>query len=183
MLTGNLVRLRPIEMSDLDRYWTWVNDSEAMEHVAVRALYSRAEEEEILSKLVMQTQPPEVVLAIEVAAEERHIGSVALHDISSKERRATLGIMIGDKAYWNRGIGTDTVQTILRYGFEELNLNRIDLTVDENNPRGIACYRKCGFVEEGRLRQHRFAKGRYWDTVVMSVLAEEFFAAQGRSEA
>jgi RimJ/RimL family protein N-acetyltransferase len=183
MLTGKLVRLRPIEMTDLDRYWGWINDSEAMRHVAVRALYSRTEEEEILRKLVTQTQPPEVTLAIEVASEGRHIGSVALHEIRGIERRATLGIMIGDKASWDHGYGTDTVQTMLRYGFEELNLNRIDLTVDEDNARGIACYRKCGFIEEGRLRQHRFAQGRYWDTIVMAVLAEEFFAARGRSVA
>ena len=182
MLTGKLVRLRPIEMTDLERYWTWVNDAEAMQHVGARALYSRAEEEEILGKLVMHTTPPEVALAIELSADGRHIGSVALHDISPKERRATLGIMIGDKTCWDRGYGTDAVLTMLRYGFEELNLNRIDLMVDEGNGRGIACYRKCGFIEEGRLRQHRFYKGRYEDTLIMAVLAGDFFAANGRSE-
>jgi RimJ/RimL family protein N-acetyltransferase len=103
--------------------------------------------------------------------------------MNSDDRRATLGIMIGDKACWSRGFGTDAILTVLRYGFEELNLNRVDLTCDERNGRGIACYRKCGFAEEGRMRQHRFSKGRYWDTLVMAVLADEFFATEGRSEA
>lgn len=91
--------------------------------------------------------------------------------------------MIGDKDCWSRGYGTDSILTLLHYGFEEPNLNRIDLTCDERNCRGIACYRRCGFVEEGRMRQHRFPKGRFWDTVVMGVLADDFFAARGRPAA
>jgi RimJ/RimL family protein N-acetyltransferase len=89
--------------------------------------------------------------------------------------------MIGDKEYWSRGYGTDAILTMLRYGFEELNLNRVDLTCDQRNARGIACYLKCGFIEEGRMRQHRFAKGRYWDTVIMANFAEAFFETHGRS--
>src|SRR5690606_6936574 len=90
------------------------------------------------------------------------------------DRSAVLGIMIGEKTHWNRGYGTDAIMTMLAYGFDALNLHRIELTVSEDNARGIACYRKCGFVEEGRLRQNRFARGRYWDSLLMSVLAEEF---------
>ena len=62
----------------------------------------------------------------------------------------------------------------MRFAFEEMNLNRVYLTTDENNSRALACYRKCGFREEGRLRQDRFLEGRYWDTIVMGVLREEF---------
>jgi diamine N-acetyltransferase len=59
-----------------------------------------------------------------------------------------------------------------------MNLNRVWLTVDEDNARGIACYRKCGFVEEARLRQDRFGGGRYHDTLIMGVLATEFHALE-----
>ncbi len=64
-----------------------------------------------------------------------------------------------------------------------MNLHRVDLHVDERNGRAIACYRKVGFVEEGRLRDDRFAKGKYWATLVMGILEAEFRArqAEGRS--
>jgi RimJ/RimL family protein N-acetyltransferase len=78
--------------------------------------------------------------------------------------------MIGEKAYWSKGYGTDAMRTFLRFGFEEMNLNRIDLTVDARNGRAIACYRKCGFVEEARLRQDRYSEGAYHDTLIMAVV-------------
>ena len=178
VLTGNLVRLRPIEPTDLERYYTWINDPEVARFLATRWLYSMAEEEEFVRTAAKQTRPPEVKLAIDTLEDGRHIGSVNLHAIQMEDRRATLGVMIGDKSYWDHGYGSDAIRTIVRYGFEELNLQRVDLTCDERNERGIACYRKCGFVEEGRMRKHRFAGGRYWDTVMMAVLVDDYFAGR-----
>ena len=63
---------------------------------------------------------------------------------------------------------------MLRFAFEELNLHRVSLTVLDTNERAIACYRKCGFVEEGRLREDWYQEGRYHDLIVMGVLAPEF---------
>jgi RimJ/RimL family protein N-acetyltransferase len=179
MLTGELVRLRAIEMDDLDRYLAWVNDEEVMRFVAASALpVSRSSEEEFLRRLVTQTHPPEITYAIEAVEGGHHIGSVALHRIGGPARHAELGIMIGDKAYWNRGFGTEAVRTMIAFAFDELNLNRVSLTVDEDNARGIACYRKCGFIEEGRLRQDRYRGGEYRDPIVMGVLREEFRTSQ-----
>ena len=129
MLTGKLVQLRPVELTDLDRYFHWINDPEVAQFLDARSLYSIAQEEEFVRRATLQTRPPEVTLAIETLADSRHIGSVSLHAIHSEDRRGRLGIMIGDKTCWDRGFGTDAILTMLRYGFEELNLNRIDLTV------------------------------------------------------
>jgi RimJ/RimL family protein N-acetyltransferase len=181
VLVGKLVRLRPIEPGDRDRYFEWINDLEVAQFLEARGLYSMAQEDEFVRAATLQTRPPTIVLAIETLEESRHIGSIDLRQIHEQDRRGTLGIMIGDKEYWSRGYGTDAILTMLRYGFEELNLNRVDLTCDQRNARGIACYLKCGFIEEGRMRQHRFAKGRYWDTVIMANFAEAFFETHGRS--
>jgi hypothetical protein len=64
--------------------------------------------------------------------------------------------------------------TVLRFAFHQMNLNRVSLEAFESNERALACYRKCGFREEGRLRQDRFKHGRYYDTIVMGVLRKEF---------
>ena len=84
--------------------------------------------------------------------------------------------MIGDHDYWSHGYGTDAITTLLRYAFDEMNLHRVWLEVLDDNTRGIACYRKCGFVEEGRKRQDRYRSGSYHDTLVMGVLEDEFRA-------
>jgi RimJ/RimL family protein N-acetyltransferase len=69
--------------------------------------------------------------------------------------RAELGISIHDKTQWSKGLGTDAVRLVVDYAFEELDLNRVELTTDEENARAIRCYEKVGFVREGLLRQHR----------------------------
>jgi RimJ/RimL family protein N-acetyltransferase len=170
-------------MSDLDRCLTWINDPEVTAFMAgqLRYPFSRESEEEWLRGAVTRTRPPEIGLAIETLAEGRHIGSVGLHQVSAETRKAGFGIMIGDKECWNRGYGTDATLIILRFAFDEMNLNRVWLEVHDDNARAIACYRKCGFVEEGRLRQHRFKGGAYHDTIVMGVLASEFEALQPRA--
>ena len=178
MLTGTLVRLRAYEMDDLDRCLAWINDREVVQYISAAAAFpvSRAQEEEWLRQTVTQTRPPEITYAIETLAESRHIGSVSFHDVRGNARKAALGIMIGDKACWNHGYGTDAIVTMLRFGFDELNLNRVWLEVHDDNARAIACYRKCGFMEEGCLRRDRYRDGAYHDTLIMAVLGEEFRA-------
>ena len=62
-----------------------------------------------------------------------------------------------------------------------MNLHRIDLYVDAENERAIACYRKCGMTEEGCLRAARYQRGRYSDQLVMGILRDEFYAKWGRA--
>ena len=85
--------------------------------------------------------------------------------------------MIGEKAYWSKGYGSDAVTTLVRFAFEEMNLNRVELHVYDFNLRGQAAYRKCGFREEGRMRDAHHTEGRFHDVVVMAVLRDEWVAA------
>jgi RimJ/RimL family protein N-acetyltransferase len=176
MIEGTLVNLRAQEMSDLERMTRWVNDREVTRSLSVRYPWSSGTEEAWLRN---RTSTPvahgDVSFAIETKAGV-HIGSTGLHHASSENRDAELGIMIGEKAYWSKGYGTDAVATLVRFAFEEMNLNRIELRVFDFNERAQASYRKCGFIEEGRMRQSHYADGAYCDVVVMSVLREEWAA-------
>ncbi|TMG02737.1 MAG: GNAT family N-acetyltransferase [Chloroflexi bacterium] len=67
---------------------------------------------------------------------------------------------------------------VLRYAFEDLELNRVELTTDEDNRRAIRCYEKCGFAREALLRQHRLIDGKFGNTLVMAVLREEWESGQ-----
>ena len=113
------------------------------------------------------------MLAIETA-EGVHIGNVGLHRIDWKNRNAEPGIAIGEKEYWNRGYGTDAIRTLLGLAFREMNLHRVFLRVDADNARGIRCYEKAGFRQEGTLREAVFKAGIYHDQYVMSILRSEF---------
>ena len=85
-----------------------------------------------------------------------------------------MGVFIGDKEYRGQGYGTEAVKLILDFGFNYLNLNNIKLDLKEFNQRALACYKKCGFKEYGRRRKCNFINGKYYDTIEMDILAEEF---------
>ncbi len=102
------------------------------------------------------------------------VGACSLEgmDARARARGATLGVWIG-RPYWNRGYGTDAVRTLCRFGFRQMNLQRVELAVFDNNPRARRAYEKVGFKEEGRLRRAHFVGGRYVDIVWMGLLSEE----------
>ncbi|MGB2694812.1 MAG: GNAT family protein [Dehalococcoidia bacterium] len=177
MLEGKLVNLRSVEQADVERMYTWINDREVTRFMAARYPYSHADEE----RLVHEEAPnsfQRVWLAIETK-DRVHIGGIDLFEVRPEDRKASLGVMIGDKPYWSNGYGSDAIITLLRFAFHEMNLNRVWLHTFEFNHRAYACYLKCGFQEEGRLRQHYYAEGRYWDSVVMGILRHEFEALHG----
>ncbi len=174
MIEGEKVRLRPIEREDLPRFVRWFADPEVRRHLVVYLPFSLAQEERWYEDLQERIRRNESVLLAIETLEGVHIGNVGLHRINWKDRHAELGIVIGEKAYWGKGYGTDAIRTLLRFAFEEMNLHRVYLRVDEDNPRGIRCYEKCGFREEGRLRETVFREGQYHDQVVMSILRAEF---------
>jgi RimJ/RimL family protein N-acetyltransferase len=173
MIIGERVRLRPIERDDLPRFVKWFSDPEVRRHLAVYLPFSQAEEERWFeSRLERRGQQEDVVLAIETL-DGIHIGSVGLHRINWKDRNAELGIVIGEKAYWDQGYGGDAICTLLRFAFREINLHRVYLRVDADNARAIRCYEKAGFRLEGALRDNVFRDGVYHDQQMMSVLASE----------
>ena len=108
-------------------------------------------------------------------ATEQAIGRGMLFSIDLVNRGAMLGIIIGEKAYWGKGYGTDATRLLLEYTFTLLNLNSVMLGVFTRfNERAIACYRRVGFREIGRRRQARIIGGQKHDAILMDILAEEF---------
>ena len=99
------------------------------------------------------------------------IGSVRLAPIDLANRSARFGIGIYDPDRLGDGLGSEATLLAVRYGFEALQLHRISLTVLADNHRAIAAYRKCGFVEEGRLRDTLWRDGCWHDDIVMAIVA------------
>lgn len=108
-----------------------------------------------------------------VDAEATLLGFVALEGAKTRERCATLSVMIGPP-YQGQGFGTHAVEAALAYGFTELNLKRIELQASAFNDAALMTYRKVGFMEEGRRRQCIFRGGEYHDQVLMGLLVGEW---------
>jgi len=176
MIFGEKVRLRPIERDDLPRFVEWFGDPEVRRHLLVYLPFSMAQEERWFENLLGRLERQEDLLMAIETAEGVHIGNTGLHSIDWKNRNAELGIVIGEKPYWNQGYGTDAIRTLLGLAFREMNLHRVFLRVDVDNGRGLRCYEKAGFRREGTLREVVFKEGAYHDQYIMSILESEFEA-------
>ena len=105
--------------------------------------------------------------------DDRFIGTARLHGLDEHDRRARYAIGILDGSLLGRGIGRDVTLSVLRYAFGDLGLHRVDLRVLAFNERAIGCYRRCGFVEEGREREAVRIGEQWHDEVIMGVLARD----------
>jgi RimJ/RimL family protein N-acetyltransferase len=170
-LDGDKVRLRPTTADDLPHFVRWLSDPEVTQHLGsdVRFQPPTMEDEERWFQDTAQ-DPNKTNWTIE-AKSGLILGSIDLRNISTSNAWGELGILIGDKHQWDKGYGTDAVRTLVRYAFEELRLHRVQLTVSEENKRGIKCYWKCGFIREGMLYENRKRPdGTYANTVMMGIL-------------
>lgn len=102
------------------------------------------------------------------------IGQCALFDFQEVHRTCELGITIGDSAYWGKGYGRDAVELLVAFAFRYRNVRRVYLTTHAANERAYRCYVACGFVEEGRLREHVWHDGGYVDLIQMGLLRAEW---------
>lgn len=171
MFKGQKAVLRAVTRVDMERQWIAENDPELFyldggrpRPTSPEALYKHFDEN--------TQRDDEIEFAIE--ADGKYIGHCGLHSFDYTARVCELGIEIGDKAYWGQGYGRDAIRLLLAYAFEHMNMHRVWLTTHSENVRAIRCYTACGFVEEGRLRQHIYVRGHYVDRVTMGILREEF---------
>ena len=178
-LRGELVYLRPAERDDLDRFVQWFSDAETTRNLAMRAPFSRAMEEQWFEHMVSEQGKSTYHFVICRLTDDAPIGTAGLHNLDLVNGNAEFGISIGEKGEWNKGYGTDTLNTICDFGFGELRLERIELQVYAGNARARRSYEKAGFALEGTLRNRHFAEGRYQDVLIMGILRDEW-AAQDR---
>jgi len=87
----------------------------------------------------------------------KHIGNCSYYSIDEAKDEAELGIMIGNRDYWDKGYGTDTVTTLVNYIFHQTKLKRIYLKTLDSNIRAQKCFQKCGFTPYGHMVRDGFS--------------------------
>jgi len=180
---GRQLYLRPLERTDLtERYQSWLNDPEVTVYMETGVFPTTLQQLERYYQAVTSS-PDQVILAVVHQESDLHIGNVKLGPINWVHRRAALGILIGDKEYWGKGLGTEAVSLAVEYGFYRLNLHRISLGVFEEHKSAVRCYQKVGFKIEGHLRQDVFRDGQYKNGLWMGLLRSEYKSLSGNGPA
>lgn len=169
MYEGKRVRLRAFENGDLMPALQYNNDFATMKGASAGMLLPSTEEDEarFMAKQTSYTGG-EYQFAIETLSERLFIGQCGFIKVNWRSRFAEIAIIIGNEADRGKGYGEDAVNLLCRIAFEEMNLHKLKASVFDFNGAAVRCYRKCGFREEGRLKDELFRCGKYCDVILMA---------------
>lgn len=150
-ITGSKVILREKSLSDARNDYTWRIDPELAQLDAAPVLATSFAHYLLnyTNELRFPTSNSQR-FAVDTA-DGKHIGNCVYYDINDVKGEAELGIMIGDRDYWNKGYGTDAVTTLVSHIFQETGLKRIYLKTLKSNKRAQKSFKKSGFNPCGYL--------------------------------
>lgn len=172
-IKGKIVTLRAMEIEDQEMLREMVNDPE-IEKMVGGYSYPTSKEQQVNWFKTNYNSQNNLRLIIETE-EDGAIGFANIVNIDWKNRSAFHGIKIANKKFRSKGIGTDTVMAVMKYAFEELQLNRLDGSIIEYNEPSIKLYcNKCGWKIEGTRRKAVFKSNKYHDELIVGILKEEY---------
>jgi RimJ/RimL family protein N-acetyltransferase len=175
--------LREITQIDTEKTFIWRNDKEIISGLCSPFRYVNLETEEQWFLNYQNNRSSQVRLGIIDKHSNQIIGMVSLLQIDFISQTAEFALQIGDKNFWNKGIGKWATKNMIIHGFKNLNLNRISLYVLCENISAKKIYESVGFKKEGTLRQAIFKSGEHKDLILMSILKEEFKLSNQELEA
>ncbi len=172
ILEGNIIYLRHIKLSDVnENYLSWLNDSQVMKGI-LSSGYNLEKLKSYVTEKINSTHTH--FFAIITKSNNLHIGNIKLDFHDSKSNLSEMGVLIGDKDYWGKGIAKEACSLVLDYGFKKLNLRKIFLAVFENNIHAIKLYKSLGFKTEGKLIKHISVDGVLYDKYLMGVFSKDY---------
>ena len=175
MITSSKIILREKRLADAWDDYTWETDPELAQLDAAAVLttsfsrylsdYANGLRNSLATSQRFAVDTPD----------NKHIGNCSYYGISEINGEAELGIMIGNRDYWNKGCGTDTVTTLVNHIFYQTNLDRIYLKTLESNTRAQKCFKKCGFTPY----RHRVNDG--YNFVLMEIYRNQWRKQQSKT--
>ncbi len=167
---GNLF-LRKISKQDVEFIFKCLNNKELTSYLSLGPLKS-VEHAKRLIKGYLKYWDNKIQFnyIIEIREDNiENIGSVSLWNINWKHKRAQIGIWL-IPSFWNKGLGEKTLIMIKNVGFYHLKINRLEAYIAIDNIRSISLFKKCGFKEEGMLKQYLNFYGNFYDALILGCL-------------
>ena len=161
----NKISFRPLTEKDLPDRVRWFNDKKITQFLGTSVRQGTTIKKQ--ENWFKNARRLGNIKTFVVECDGKPVGNVALTDISGINENAGLFIVIGEKDYHRKGIGTEATNFITEFAFKELGLHQVLLYVCEENLPAIKLYEKCGFEKEGLLRDMWKIKGKYYGEIVM----------------
>lgn len=173
-LTSPHLRLRSMTQADLPLKVRWYNDPEIRQTLI---LDERLELEKTRQWFeAVRDSASRLDLMIETEAQP--IGQISLVNIDARHQTAEIVLVIGEKAYWGKGVMLEAESLLIRWAFETLGLRKIWAQTRPENIASLITMKKLGFQVEGTLRSEKIIAGRRIDILHLGLLPEDFKPAK-----
>ena len=158
MVSGEKVKIREKTLADARNDYSWCRDLELSRLDAAQPLNMSFSD--FVSEYTAELRYPSLTrrrFGVDTLGGE-HIGNCSYYNIDIRRGETEVGIMIGNRDYWGKGYGTDTIKTLVNYIFRETTFDRLYLKTLEGNLRAQTCFKKSGFLPYNHLVRdgHKF---------------------------
>ncbi|MFX1411061.1 MAG: GNAT family N-acetyltransferase [Promethearchaeota archaeon] len=172
-IEGQKVDLMPMNTNHINLYVKWANNPRVRiyaRHVLPRTV------QQIKKYLENQKKKERTFIDFEIwlKVDKKPIGDIGLFNINWFDRKAYVGLTIGELECWGQGICTEAVKLITGYSFNELNLNKLYAYIYAPNIASFRCFEKNGYKCEATLKQDVYINGEFLDTYLYSILKEDW---------
>ena len=174
VLETNRFILRQMEKKDAQNVFDYFSKDEVTKYYDLDSFTELNQADEIINRWNERFKKNDGIRwGIESRRDNKLIGSCGYHSWEKEHYKAEIGFEVHPN-YWRQGVMSEVLAIILKYGFDNMELNRIEAYYDPENIASKSCLEKAGFIYEGLLRKAAFEKGVFCDAAVCSILKEEF---------
>jgi ribosomal-protein-alanine N-acetyltransferase len=172
--TGRLV-LRDLQEDDWQAVNSYASDPEVVRYMDWGPNTEDDTKIFIQRSIANQKERPrrDYTLALVLKPDDRLIGGCGIRVSDPDNREGWIGYCL-NRHFWGQGYATETAQGLLRFGFDRLDLHRIFATCDPENVASARVLEKVGMKREGHLRERKWAKGKWRDSLMYAILDHEW---------
>ncbi|HWO74634.1 MAG TPA: GNAT family protein [Bacillus sp. (in: firmicutes)] len=166
--------LRQVTKDDASSLLKYLSDQEVMKYVGLEPFKSIEDAlDEISWYQSIFEKKTGIRWGITIKNNGEVIGSCGFLKVVSQHYRSEIGFELS-REYWGKGIASEAFEAIIRYGFEEMNLQRIEALIEPPNIPSQKLVERHGFIREGLLRNYEFTGGKFDDLYMYSLLKQDF---------
>lgn len=167
IINGKNIFLRKLTISDVNKdYLKWLNDPQVNRFLESR--FERWSLEKLRNYVkAINKNKAYLFLAIISKDNNKHIGNIKIGPVNEHHKFGEIGIIIGEKPVWGKGLGTEAIELATRNAFDKLKLNKLIAGIYANNTGSYKAFIKAGYRQVARFKKHRVFQGKYVDEILM----------------
>lgn len=175
-ITGKSIYLRSFTENDISRrYINWLNDPQVNVFLSTRNIKQNYKSVQNYIKSFIKCSD-KLLLGIFLKKTNLHIGNITFCPIDWKNNFSALGICIGDKKYWHKGLAREALIIAIEFGFNQLKLHRLEAGINSMNKTSLKLFQSLGFKKEGILRQREKMHNTYINGIYLGLLESEKYS-------